>query len=578
KVKGDVKYNIPSNKLGDLFVQLEHEQLLDITEDYAVKGLNNKGFVDVAGLSTLKDSLVGSIESLKHPSRADLTSSPDYLKFKNSEGITARLEKSLTAVNNLLDVAKANMARKQGQQITIRTEYPLQQAEQIDIEGSPMPVVLQRFLPEYQSILDADPVNGVAVLWEKVRSSNNKEFLKQFKEAIAYNRDIDRYKTAQFYTAGGELNREMLREAYGLDSATELPNIRFSSDLRTDIPSILPLYNSLRTKEALDAIEKAIDTDYTYATALGDELAAVEGSALAPSPEQLISIRELLMALTSDNKNISFLQGSAGTGKSSVVIPTVLKVAKKLGVITSDDQVYAFGHTQRSSENIAQTSSGVLGSTKEFLEMEPSEFDKYSVIVIDEFPMMDYSSYTRKIDEIVKHKPSIKIIALGDYNQNVAGTTSELTTQRSNKKFNFIHPLTIKYRSNNESINNLSDFFQNTRKKVNKVSGTTTGPLGTSGIQGSIVTNRLQDLQTQINADAGNASKVVVIASYFPQEVEAYKRMFEGSGIEVLSTEEAQGITVERVFTIASQVPNNTAIYTAISRASHFSMLYMPTL
>src|SRR6185312_10708207 len=62
------------------------------------------------------------------------------------------------------------------------------------------------------------------------------------------------------------------------------------------------------------------------------------------------------------------------------------------------------------------------------------------------------------------------------------------------------------------------------------------------------------------------------------QEVEAYKRMFEGSGIEVLSTEEAQGITVERVFTIASQVPNNTAIYTAISRASHFSMLYMPTL
>lgn len=497
KVRSDVKFNVAPNKLGDLFVQLEHEQLLDLTQDYSVKALNNKDFVDVAGLSVLKDSLIGSIESLKHTDRAKLSSTPAYQRE-----IIPGLNKSLTAVNNLLEQAKDNLAAKEQAQNTKRAKYAADQIGQVLLEGSPISFVLQRYQPDYLSIIDSDPVNGVAVLWEKVRSSNNKEFLKQLKEAISYTREIS------------------------------------------------------PVKDGLDSIEKAISTDYSFSTALSQELSVVDSSALAPSSEQVISIRELLMGLTSKDNNINFLQGLPSTGKSSVVLPIALKVAKKIGVYSSDDQVYT------------------VQSSKEFLEMQPEEFEKYSLLVIDNFQMVDNDFYLSKIETIQKHKSqnneSFKVILLGS---NI--------TETSDSRVNYITPLNLKFRSDNESINNLAGFFENSKKKVTEVSGIATGNLSTPGIQGTIVTNRLQDLVTQVAADSENTSKLIVVASEIPKEIEDFKRAFSDIGIPVLSAAEAQATSAERVYIIGSARSNgstNPVINSAINRASHFSMLYLPTL
>lgn len=597
KVKNDSKYNVPYNQLEDLLVKLDHEQLISMTEDYSLKSKNNnidnKDFVDVAGLTTLKNNLIASIESLKLPERSKFLSNIEYLGGDKKKGIIQKLEESLKATKNLLNLAKNNLANRELRQEEIGREYSFKQIKELLKEGSLLQETISKNFPDYKNIIDSDPVNGIFILWEKIRTSDNTKAISEIKKSLKQHKDNYNLLINPYLTTLGELRREILRDAYNLSTALELGNLKYSwelkrlaENLKINNPELNKIINILESGETLDTISKYIETDYSFSTALSSELSIVEGSQFAPSHEQLIAIRELLMALSSNKFDVSYLQGSAGTGKTSVVLPTVLKTAKKLGIYTSDTEIYSFGHTDKTTDNLVNNTSGIKGSFKDFLELDLQEFDKYSIITIDEFPMLDVNVYLKKIQTIQtdrkeKDLKPLKIITLGDYNQNILNTFTPLATLKIKDSINLINPLTIKYRSNNEAINNLSDFFEHANTNIEKITGASTNVLGIEGIQGTMVTNNLQDLFVQIKADENNSSKAIIIASHIPSEIEKYKKELSGLNIDVLSTAEAQGLTFERVYTIGSNKTDlytNTSIYTAISRASQFSMLYMPTV
>ena len=157
-------------------------------------------------------------------------------------------------------------------------------------------------------------------------------------------------------------------------------------DLMMDLITRRDIHFSLNS--TLDA-KKAYEAELS----LEEEFENVESGGIPPSIQQSIAFREVLRNLflpASGQKGneITVLKGVLGSGKSLVGAKAAVSMWRHLTGAT-DDQIFAFGHSETSSEIIAKAiygESSTVHSAEEFLT---ADLTKVKLVVIDEAMAID---------------------------------------------------------------------------------------------------------------------------------------------------------------------------------------------
>ena len=350
--------------------------------------------------------------------------------------------------------------------------------------------------------------------------------------------------------------------------------------------------NHLRAEKQLNIL----DSDINVTDQLENERYIVKNNTaeFIPTKQQLQSIRELSVFLRSDINNkedltlggsTAFLQGSAGTGKSKVVLPWAIQTS---GI--PNRNIFAFGHSITSSATINNALNLVKKDTapnnlNDFIELDEAIAEELEVIIIDEAPALDDNQYTaleKKVRQInaLKHQnkqPALKVLMLGDEAQlskddvlGSYGTFSEMHT--------LITPVTSIYRSDNPAIANFQDIFRRRKEdlsgttltvKLNKANPWMPNASGVYGVSGNFKDKILLKLQSPLPEEG----RRVIITN--PERKDEYKDFVKANklqNVEVMSFIDAQGETIDEVYMdIAQQDMSpenfNIAIYAATSRA-----------
>ncbi|MEM4710660.1 MAG: AAA family ATPase [Candidatus Woesearchaeota archaeon] len=357
-----------------------------------------------------------------------------------------------------------------------------------------------------------------------------------------------------------------------------------------------------------------------------------KGKKIVYSQEQLNSIKELIYFTFRKDKNeeyanVAYLKGYAGTGKTTVVLKTLINL---LGI--KSERVYATGKNTLVSKTINKSFGKNINPTLENLitdiETEGDKFfEKYDFIVIDEVGGINKNELD-KIARLTKGK-NIKIIVAGDPNQNVAEKhpLAALLLRAIIKPFiesykkhdllidNFnidsrindevlrnisklenitvISPLTTRFRTNVSSLLDFQDRFINntldhTQKEIivssnikdNKLTEQP-NPKGVFGIKNK---NKFKEelvnfLKSQNTQDG--KTRVIITNKNRKQEYEDLLRDNNITNVFVYDFVEIQGATIDQVFVDIENSPNefavqkeyNTALYTSTSRATEFLII-----
>lgn len=330
-----------------------------------------------------------------------------------------------------------------------------------------------------------------------------------------------------------------------------------------------------------------------------------------PTSEQLGIIRSFLSKLrrfVDPNKGIqelskawTFLQGPAGAGKTKIVLNWVSKLT---GV--SPDKIYAFSHKKSTSDAIAASTKGKVGSREELMDPQ-FDLSKFDMIVIDEFPFFSNPEIEQLEKRIADHnvtrkdKP-LRVIILGDPGQIRKDRGARIATLVTLPYVNYLDPLTLTYRSNVTPIVNLLKYFrrktgvvQNVKVQSNVHPGTIFDPKNpTIGVHAG---NMPQDLFKALNANKASGRRKVIVVNAQAEKarytddtlVKDLMSQLDAKGIpmlQVLTYDEVQGETFQEVYIDVQKsgldlrgdsfinkrndLEYNTAMYTALSRAKDY--------
>lgn len=357
-----------------------------------------------------------------------------------------------------------------------------------------------------------------------------------------------------------------------------------------------------------------------------------KGKKIVYSPEQLNAIKELVYFTFRKDKeeeysNFAYLKGFAGTGKTTVVLKTLIKL---LGL--KNENVYLTGKNTLVSKTINKSFGKDITPTLENLikdiENEGDKFfEKYKVIIIDEVGGINKNELD-KIAKLTKGK-NVKVIVAGDPNQNVAEkhplkalrqrasikpfiesyNESDLLIDNYNvssvinnkvianksklENLTVISPLTTRFRTNVSSLLDFQDRFINntldhTQKEIivnsNVKDNNLTSEPNPKGVYGVRDRNKFKNelinfLKSQNTKDG--KSRVIITNKNRKAE---YEKLLQDNGITdvyVYDFIEVQGSTIDQVFVdienrsdeFAVQKEYNTAMYTSTSRATEFLII-----
>ena len=398
-----------------------------------------------------------------------------------------------------------------------------------------------------------------------------------------------------------DLARQMLEKDPTLDKSL-IPAIEQVLDLHDSIVAYKSVLEEINS--SYDMVQE-MSNERTELYNRLQQLQKETGTVIAPSLEQLNVIRQLRKFLSMDSDShhiphVAYLQGLAGTGKTKVALKYLMWVSKQ-----DVSKVLAFGHTDRSSETIADSLVDAKDPNKkaqrttvqEFLEKDT--FDQFDMIVLDEAAGLtgeQVSEVLNRVQEINKNrKNKIKLIMLGDPNQLTEGGNSAMENS-TNMGIRRLNPLTSRFRSNVSSIVDVQDSFQGRRDKVTRInfqsniselSSITEAPIGAySSTQDNLTTVLKASLKT-----GSKKSRVIIVAN---NEAKAKYSEYLAQGVEVMNIVDVQGLTFQEVYVDISmneQTPLqyqfweagsegirtfNDVMYTATSRASDFLYVVYP--
>lgn len=322
--------------------------------------------------------------------------------------------------------------------------------------------------------------------------------------------------------------------------------------------------------------------------------------AVALNTEQQIAVKSIFTWLKDPKATVSgYLQGVAGSGKTTVVLNYVLKMA---GVDSS--KILATAHNESASKTVNKA-IGIDESnaiTLDRLFSTPDALTGKQILIIDEINANDNDNYLKILSLIKKENEKrkaasqslLRVLTMGDPNQIKRESTFSILEQFSIDKTieTTVFPkLTLPYRSDIGAINSLASAFQNTpltiKNLVLKTSAELNDPeaLGTKSVATTRnADNTLTDFIVRIAAAKSNGrSKAIIVSD--EKMIQAYRNQLNTTGdstTEILTIYDAQGKTFDEVYvdilkddiikgeSYQDRVKYNTVMYTALSRATKY--------
>ena len=376
------------------------------------------------------------------------------------------------------------------------------------------------------------------------------------------------------------------------DTGTSLDN--------KSLTQILTLHNRY---SALFNFENLLKSTFNYGEYLQNLDKAYKNIKIAPTYEQQLAIRDLVQWWSTD-QSFAYLKGIAGAGKTNIVAKYFLQI---IGL--KPENILALAHNEIAAGNIKNSvNSTQQTTTLEELLKSPEKFITSSteIVILDEvnantsntlwdLSQPSFHSIIQKINnERIKNKQkTLKIFLLGDPTQitKEKGIYSNSLTGLENttpNQLDIINPLTIAYRSDVGSINAVSKTFQDNPKKVEFLKVYSDLPNGTTNIKGVIAATTKrneqgipEDFIKQFPIDSKRSRVIIVLNE---KDKLKYKNL-NLPNVDILTFEEAQGTTYQEVFVDLNKVEYlkeyqknednselefNTALYTALSRATEF--------
>lgn len=482
-----------------------------------------------------------------------------------------------------------------------------------------VPEELRMFSSFVQYIIGHNPSRGAVDLYTTflrtaIRPDNIPEekstALEKYMATLDINRlllDLQAEAASGIYTIlnDAELTNAFIKTIYLIKKAQQLTNL--SNDLRSD-------FNRAKTVEAEESL-------------LSDTKKANPSLVIVPTKQQRITIHSVMkwfLRPSKDEKSLKnknrpdgldgamFVQGIAGTGKTKIVVKWTLNLLSKLGYL-KDNEVIAFSNTESNTIDLNATvfPGRKIETPKASLNISKDDIaDTVKLLVIDEAAFLGREELTdiaRVIDEVNESRKSagikpLKVLMLGDPNQISKTASADSLGAPLNSYFALngnglgienSPTLIVPYRSDVVEISETADAFQGKKRKLgysvdtkctaNLFDANAVNPLGVHNV--SSITSFVDQINTLLN----NKSVAKATIVYNTQdELNSLTRAFAGvdpSRYEFVFYKDMQGRTIDSIFVYIT--PNgfasfqkkqdsefNTAMYTMISRATKYALIY----
>ena len=280
-------------------------------------------------------------------------------------------------------------------------------------------------------------------------------------------------------------------------------------------------------------------------------------------------------------KNTFFIQGFIGTGKTALVISDVFNSLINQGV--KSDEIILSGHSSRTAKRL----NSDLKSESDTLLLDnitakSLEGSKY--LVIDEGAALDNKRLNDIID--ITNDLGIKVILVGDLTQNKVEPLPEAAV---NEHMNHFDTLSVIYRSAIPAVSSAGLSYKGKTQVVQEVNLTSNTEArdvanNNKNLLGAVKATKDQILDA-LSKESPNKRILIVNSA---AEVAEYSRKVHPS-VEVLDYIQVQGTEEREAYVIIEQGLNhaeykrplttkefNSAMYTSLGRATHFTMFYDP--
>lgn len=346
--------------------------------------------------------------------------------------------------------------------------------------------------------------------------------------------------------------------------------------------------------ESLFDISEYLESEFNLEDELKIEKEIFIENKLAPTNQQLSAIRQIarwwmrpLTKITNANKELHrfknwlFVKGSAGTGKSTVVINFFMKT---LGIKPNEVQMLA-----PSANALSVLKEKTIATTEPILIKNLSRIDEsIKLVVIDEIAAInnpDLIVLVNKLQEInEKREKPFRVIVLGDPNQvsaqentTITTTDPEINTQHfvGIEYMHVVDPLTIKHRSIIPEINELLDVYEDNYNDVSDITVNASNDKGQKsiGVHAGDMAGLMNMLQ--VHKDNGR-SKVIVVATDNERKKLQTNPDIAYLKDNIFTYTEVAGTEFDEVYTLLSKdqfkdvIEFNKGFYTAISRAKQY--------
>ena len=484
---------------------------------------------------------------------------------------------------------------------------------------SAVPEELRVFSSFIQYIIGYNPSRGAVDLYTTflrtaIRPDNIPEekstALEKYMATLDINRlllDLQAEAASGIYTIlnDAELTNAFIKSIYLIKKAQQLTNL--SNDLRSD-------FNRDKTVDAEESL-------------LSDAKKNNPSLVIAPTKQQRITIHSVIkwfLRPGKDEKSLKnknrpdgldgamFVQGIAGTGKTKIVVKWTLNLLSKLGYL-KDNEVIAFSNTESNTIDLNATvfPGRKIETPKASLNISKEDIpNTVKLLVIDEAAFLskdELNSIASVIDEVNKSRKStglkpVKLLMLGDPNQISKTISFDSLGSPLNSYFALngnglgienSPTLIVPYRSDVVEISETADAFQGKKRKLgysvdtkctaNLFDANAVNPLGVHNV--SSITSFVDQINTLLN----NKSVAKATIVYNTQdELNSLTRAFadvDPSRYEFVFYKDMQGRTIDSIFVYIT--PNgfssfqkkqdsefNTAMYTMISRATKYALIY----
>jgi hypothetical protein len=300
-----------------------------------------------------------------------------------------------------------------------------------------------------------------------------------------------------------------------------------------------------------------------------------------PFPEQIIAIRSIVSLLGNRDRSV-YLQGLAGTGKSSAVIKYAVEIFKELN---PEVKVLAFAKGAKANEVITE----VLGNKVEenlladedvnllFLEGRLLNTSGNLLVVIDEAPKLT----SQQVDGLKRIKEKLgdrlTLLLTGDPNQLSGANASVGNTIIQNQlPINLVTPLVSQKRTGDANVVTFQEEFirdrtgSNIDKNFTQLSEKDSNGKVVAGVKGfKTFQDIINDIQTRTKEEQ---SKSVILTD----NKERYQDKV--SDVPIMTVEESQGLEFDNVYIDLNYDINNKnslpfankRMYVATSRAKKF--------